>query len=114
MPGWLRDARSGCAVWDLDPEPGWSVTWSGGCEDGKASGRGTLVWHEKGEAVIRYEGEMKDGKEHGRGIFTTSEGDRYEGDLRDGKEHAGGSIPGPKATAMRAIGGTTNITAWGS
>ncbi len=90
LPGWLRDARSGCAVWDLDPEPGWSVTWSGGCEDGKASGRGTLVWHEKGEAVIRYEGEMKDGKEHGRRIFTTSEGDRYEGDLRDGKEHGRG------------------------
>ena len=58
--------------------------------DGKASGWGRQVWLSRiGEIV--YEGEFRDGKEHGRGTKTYSNGSRYEGDWRNGKKHGYGT-----------------------
>ena len=72
-----------CVVWNGNPQLNETVTWSGACASTKAQGRGTQVWSyleddewKKGE----YTGEMKDGKEHGRGVYVWANGDRYEGD----------------------------------
>ena len=39
----------------------------------------------------RYEGEVRNGKRHGRGVYVWSDGTRYEGDWRDGHKHGQGT-----------------------
>jgi hypothetical protein len=43
-PGWKVDARNGCWVWNADPQPGETVTWSGRCPRGPAQGQGRGEW----------------------------------------------------------------------
>ncbi len=77
-----------CVVWNAYPLPNETVAWSGACANGKAQGRGTQVkqvfiggtW-----LTVKYEGEMKDGKEHGRGARTSANGDKCEGDWRENR-----------------------------
>lgn len=89
-PGWSVDARSGCWIWNPNPQPGEVVTWTAGCgSDGRASGSGNLEWRHDGK-VERYSGEYRDGKRHGRGVHTWVDGGRYEGEFRDGKQHGRG------------------------
>ncbi len=83
-----------CAVWNFYPLPNQTVTWSGACAIGKAQGRGTQVWRylEDGEwKESKYTGEMKDGRNNGRGVLWAS-GDRYEGDWKDGNFHGRGVL----------------------
>lgn len=55
-----------------------------------------------GEAVINeivfpdgvYEGEIKDGKKHGYGVFRHVDGDRYEGEWQNDKKHGNGIFYG--------------------
>src|SRR5712664_2652959 len=93
-PGWSVDTRSGCWVWNSNPRANATATWSGACNPGgPATGRGVLEWRyeESGERkVARYEGEYRDGKPHGRGVYAYASGNRYEGDYRDGKLHGRG------------------------
>jgi hypothetical protein len=81
-PGWQK-TDDGCLVWNEDPYPDDRVTWTGPCPNGRASGRGVLVWHYAG-MEDRYEGDLHDGTMHGRGILTSADGSRYEGDFWDG------------------------------
>ena len=91
---WQRlENNPSCSVWNAFPQSNETVTWSGACASGKAQGRGTQVWR----ALIagdwkekKYTGEMKDGKEHGRGIYVSAIGNRYEGDWKDGARHGRG------------------------
>ena len=89
--GWITAENQPCQMYNLGNQPQETVTWSGACVDGKASGRGRAVWraHEYGEIVV--EGEYRDGKEHGHGVLTNKRsGTRYEGEFRDGKFHGHG------------------------
>ena len=90
QPGWSR-AASLCFVWNGEPKPGETVHWAGVCENGRASGPGELSWHYDGKTEL-YEGEMRDGKRHGRGTYVWANGDRYEGEYRDGHEHGRGTF----------------------
>ena len=36
---WLKDPITGCAVWTEKASGKETISWSGGCQDGKASGR---------------------------------------------------------------------------
>ena len=59
-------------MWNGDPQPNEIVTWDGACIDGRASGHGVQRWEFDSNAqrvVSRYEGDMQDGKLHGRGVF---------------------------------------------
>ena len=88
---WSIAENEPCLVWNYgnrDYEP---FTWSGACVDDKASGEGRLVFR-GGEGV--YEGPMRAGRMHGRGVFEWSNGFRYEGELRDGKQHGHGTYVG--------------------
>ncbi len=90
---WSAAERSGCLVWNIDPQPRETVTWSGACVDGKASGRGVYVWRflKGGEwAQSRYEGDMVAGRNHGRGVFEWSSGNRYKGEVANGLPHGVG------------------------
>jgi hypothetical protein len=110
---WLTDAKSGCRVWDPNPQLEESVLWSGACAKGVAEGGGTVRWikgaatvetdsgdwHEGRQAgkgtqdftVGRYEGDIVDGLPDGQGILTLQKL-RYEGQFRDGKPNGIGRL----------------------
>ena len=112
-PNWIIAENQPCQVYNPNPVPGETVTWSGECAAGKAFGKGRLVYrsnkgthtyegeffrgqlHGRGTFTWpsgeRYEGEYREGKKNGRGIFTWSSGNRYEGEFRDGKWHGRGT-----------------------
>jgi hypothetical protein len=109
---WLAD-KSGCQVWDPNPQLDETVTWSGGCSQGHAEGFGSVewfknndrietdkgVWHDGRQVgkgvqnwpIGRYEGELADGLPNGQGVLTF-EKFRYEGAFRDGKPNGSGSL----------------------
>jgi len=88
---WIEDGKTGCKIRNPAPQPRESVTWSGACPNGIAEGTGVLQWFDDDRPTDRYEGEMRDGWENGRGIATSNViADRYEGDWRDGWRHGQG------------------------
>lgn len=82
-PGWIAAAQSGCKIWNPQPEANESVTWSGGCTDGFASGEGTLQWYEQGKLDMKFEGHYQNGKRNGYGVLTDTNGNRVAGEWRD-------------------------------
>ena len=89
------DPVTGCKVWNVDPQPDETFTWTGGCKDGYLDGNGIFQWIVDGKAGSKYEGSFIQGKKQGKGISvfgptTSSAGDRYEGDYYDGLRHGKG------------------------
>ena len=90
-PNWIVADNQPCQVHNPFPVPGETITWSGGCVNGKASGKGRLFWRNK-HGTGSQEGEYREGKRHGRGVAIWSGGGRYEGDYRDDKRHGHGTL----------------------
>jgi hypothetical protein len=110
---WVADAKSGCQVWNPNPQLEETVTWSGQCASGRAEGAGTVQWLKNGVAnetdqgewregrqvgkgtqswaTGRYEGELSQGEPNGHGVLTMQKL-RYEGDFRDGKPNGIGTL----------------------
>lgn len=87
---WLKDPITGCAVWTEHPASKAVISWSGGCQDGKASGPGVLSWFEDGKLTLRFEGTMVAGKAQGAGKvdFWLKNGyAQYRGELKDSDFH---------------------------
>ena len=89
-PNWIFADNQPCQVHNPFPVPGETITWSGGCVNGKASGTGRLVWRNK-YGTGSQEGEYREGKRHGRGVAIWP-GGRYEGDYRGDKRHGHGML----------------------
>ena len=85
-----QDSQSGCKVWKPNLQPSESVTWSGNCADGYASGNGTARWSSGGKELLTYEGAFQAGVLQGKGVMTAAGGDRYEGNYKDGKRDGHG------------------------
>ena len=47
-PGWIADNKTGCKVWNSNPQANESIEWTGGCVDGYADGYGILQWKKNG------------------------------------------------------------------
>jgi hypothetical protein len=77
--GWITATNQPCKIWNSDPQPNESVTWSGPCTDGYASGKGVLRWTENGQSYAEFEGEYANGKRNGAGVITTLDGQRIAG-----------------------------------
>jgi TonB family protein len=79
---WLPDSRSGCLIfyrWDYDAIT--DVTWSGACQDNRASGSGSLtVTHDRWTEIFR--GSFTNGQMDGEGSF----------DFADGSVHMSGEF----------------------
>ncbi len=90
QPGW-SPAGNGCFVWNQNPSQGESVSWSGPCANQRVTGKGTLIWKE-GTHEQRYDGEMRDGKLNGRGIYSFAAGGRYEGEFKDDEFNGTGTL----------------------
>jgi hypothetical protein len=88
---WIADAKSNCQVWNLFPSPGESISWTGACANGKATGKGTLQWYLNGTPKDRYEGEYRDGYRHGVGTQFYADGTSYEGEWRNGQMNGNGT-----------------------
>ncbi len=85
--------KENCMVWNGDWPANAFARWSGGCHDGKANGKGELLWLYSdiygNEHWAKYVGSLWDGKQHGQGKLR-ARGDRYEGTWKDGKQHGQG------------------------
>ncbi len=84
---WMELAsHPGCYVWNFDPQPDETATWTGECSAGFAQGPGTLTWnHPKGSQ--EHEASRRFGQPHGASVVTDSEGWADEGSHRFGKRH---------------------------
>lgn len=103
---WLKDKD--CLLFNAAAHPGDTVSWTGACVDGYASGLGTATFTHDGKTqsfsaifargvipdgnvVTRwgngwsYQGATVGGRFHGYGILTTDANDRFEGQWIDGK-----------------------------
>ena len=108
-PDWLVAENQPCQLWNGGSMSGDTVTWSGSCVDGKASGEGQAVWR-SAFGDDDYEGSMRAGKVHGYGIHDFV-GNRYEGEFRDGVRWGEGSLVW--ADGDRYEGGWRNDTMHG-
>ncbi|HTV30903.1 MAG TPA: hypothetical protein VMF32_24410 [Xanthobacteraceae bacterium] len=110
---WIADDKSGCQLWDPNPQIDEAVNWSGGCANGRAEGLGSAQWlkgktvteTDKGEwhegkqigkgvqtwSTGNYEGDLSGGEPNGRGVLTLQKL-RYEGEFRDGKPNGAGTL----------------------
>ena len=136
-PCWMELAsRSGCYLWrperDLVMSTEYSVTWTGGCAEGKAYGSGVLKFvltnfmdedeavelegsgevrggRQAGPWVLRasygsvYEGAFEDGKQHGFWVFRDEDGGRWEGHLDSGRFHGRWNVYGPSGKLERSL-----------
>lgn len=109
---WIAD-KSGCQVWDPNPQLDETVSWTGACSNGHVNGAGTVQWLKDGKSIEtdsgqwqdgkqagkgiqnwpigHYEGELADGLPNGRGVLTFAKF-RYEGQFRDGKPNGTGNL----------------------
>jgi hypothetical protein len=90
LSDWITDARTGCKVWDSNPQLNETVTWSGACRNGLTQGRGVLQWFQDGKPSEHGEGEWRDGMRTGHGMYTTVNGERYDGEWRNGLKNGHG------------------------
>ena len=89
---WMELANQpGCWRWNPHPQPEETVTWSGGCTDGKASGKGEEVWRFRKDGEWKTSGgrgELRGGKTFvGHWIGRYTNGEVWEGPYRNDKRH---------------------------
>jgi hypothetical protein len=82
-PGWITATNQPCKIWNPEPQPNESVTWSGPCKDGFASGKGILRWTEDGKPDAEFDGEYANGKRNGSGVMIAPDGQRIDGEWAD-------------------------------
>ena len=95
---WIADKQNGCKVWNEQPAPGESITWTGGCEGGKANGKGILQLYKNNKKESKNEGEFKDGKMNGHGTKTFPDGTIYKGEFKEGNRNGHGTVNFPDGT----------------
>ena len=70
--------------------------YAGDMVAGKRDGHGTYVYDNK---FFQYQGEWRDNKKHGMGVFSMSNGSQYEGEFRDGEMTGQGKRTWPDGSA---------------
>ena len=84
---WMEMAsHPGCYVWNSNPQPDETATWTGECSAGFAQGPGTLTWNHP-EGSQEHEASRRFGQPHGPSVVRDSEGWVDEGSHRFGKRH---------------------------
>ena len=83
--GWAVDPRSRCRVFVGEMRPGETISYSGRCSGGLASGEGE-VQRRAGERVLfQYQGTFANGRLNGPGTRIATNGDRIEAPFVDGR-----------------------------
>jgi len=89
-PGWIADPRTGCQVWDPNPQPDESIKWTGACRHKLAQGRGVLRWFQNGKPAAIARGWWRDGKMNGHGVVILATGERFDGRWKNDKKNGRG------------------------
>lgn len=90
---WIRDNTTGVKVWNPQPAPNETATWSGGSEEGYAEGWGELKWFTNGRLVQRGQGAMSQGKMKGRWkVEFLNRGQVFEGAYWENRRHGQGKL----------------------
>ena len=94
VPCWMEVAnRPGCYVWNPNPQPEETVTWTGGCSGGFAEGAGSLRWAFGGTEQVATGGRLQGGRMDGTWSVTEQGPDgrdprRFEATFADGRPQA--------------------------
>jgi len=80
-PHWIEDKVIHCWAGNPHPREGEAIYWSGACENGLATGEGTLTWLQNGKITGRDVGTFKGGILSGHGKITAVDGTSYDGDF---------------------------------
>lgn len=88
---YLADA-TGCKVWDPNPMPNETSSWTGACVDGYISGPGRQQWIVAGQPAGSSEGDFVKGKLEGSGVRVLTNGVRYEGQFVGGEINGQGTM----------------------
>jgi hypothetical protein len=88
---WATDQKSGCQVWDPNPQLEESVAWSGTCTASRAEGHGSVRWSRANSLIETDEGEWHDGRQVGAGSQIWPTG-RYDGQIADGQPNGRGVL----------------------
>src|SRR6185436_19710442 len=62
---WIIDQKSGCSIFNPSPAPNETIEYVGECAQGKANGFGKLTWFSDSVLTSTLEGNFKDGKWEG-------------------------------------------------
>ena len=93
---WFPTDKINCQIWNPQPFPEETATWSGDCLNGKAHGIGRTTWKNKksGKWVERYiDGDVRNGIRSGIQTITYENGSLYTGPMNaNGNRHGQGTI----------------------
>ena len=92
---WMEiSGRLGCYVWNPNPQPDETVTWTGECRGGLAQGTGSVTWVSDGnEQVVT--GRRQDGKSDGHTVVRDADGTVLEGLVVAGEQHGDWTVRRP-------------------
>jgi len=85
--GWIVDSSNGCGTSNPFPKPNESISWKGGCRDGKLDGPGTLIWYRNNIETERDQGNFRGGELDGEAVISYPDGHAIIGAYRDGQRH---------------------------
>lgn len=102
QPGWIVDPVSKCATSNPFARADEEIRWFGTCEDGRLTGRGTLVWYIEGIESERNEGTFRAGEFDGEVITTYPDGEVIVGSYADGIRDGAFTIIGVAGSHVRA------------
>ena len=94
QPEWMKDSRTGCALFFSQQKPisPNSVSWSGMCSKGMAQGMGILKWRNLDGGMNEFKGEVHMGLRSGKGIESLSDGQKYKGGFLANLYHGSGQL----------------------
>ena len=92
---WIKDAATGCRLWNPNPQKHETIIWHGSVEDGKAGGYGIAIWKVRGKETERAAGQWKNGRLHGVAVWTHTNGSMYAGDWENGSKSGCGIYTWP-------------------
>jgi hypothetical protein len=80
----VKEHKNNCKIWLDEVTPTDSLIWNGNCKNNFASGQGFLQWYQNNKLAATYNGEMKQGKFHGKGKFEIIGYATFEGTFING------------------------------
>ena len=107
---WMEIAQKPeCYVWNPNPQPAESVTWTGECAAGFAHGAGTLTWTSDGNHQTET-GRLQNGKHNGTWVIRFANGAVQEGPIVDGEPNGNWIIRSASGTVEegRVVNGERN------
>ena len=103
-PHWVMDEVSHCLAYDSHAGSDDSVTWSGGCGEGKLSGQGTATFSDHGHMFEKVTGNFSGGfLQDGHVSIVWADGSKYEGEAQDGRFNGLGTLISADGTQYKGL-----------